>query len=247
MQFRKIVRASFISSVAAAALWTSSRPARANLITNGDFSANAGSYVTYLGYSSNFLPNVQANPASPTGWTITANYPVGLNGSGTAFTSGTPTPFAPSNMSGVTDFAFMQDASNYTGSAISQVIATVLGQTYTLSYVAAQRINNPSATMETLVNNALSGSPIASQNPTISTAAFTANSLTFTAVSSSTQIVFENTTSGTNGLDNTVDVSNVVVSDALPSPASFGLVSLGGAGLGLLLLKRRTGRSAIAA
>ena len=244
MNLRNIVRASALSAAAIAILGLSSQEARANLINNGDFSANAGSYVTYPGYSSNFLPSDPSNPTSPTGWTITAGYPVGLNGSGTPFTSGSSIPFAPSSMSGVIDFAFMQDASGYTGSAISQAIATVLGQTYTLSYVAAQRSSDPNATMETLVNNAITSSLIVSQNPTISTSGFTANSLTFTAASSSTQIVFENTTSGANVLDNTVDVSNVAVSNALPLPASFGLISVGGAGLSLLLLKRRTGRSA---
>ncbi len=244
MNFRNIVRASALSAAAIATLGLSSQEARANLITNGNFSANAGSYVTFPGYSSNFYPSDPSNPVSPTGWTITTGYPVGLNGTGTSFTSGSDIPFAPTSMSGVTDFAFMQDASGYTGSAISQVIATVLGQTYTLSYVAAQRsINNSDATMETLVNNALNNALIASQNPTTSTSDFTTNGLTFTAVSSSTQIVFENTTSGV-GSDNTVDVSNVVVSNALPLPASLSLISVGGAGLSLLLLKRRTGRSA---
>ena len=150
-------------------------------------------------------------------------------------------PFAPGGTSGVRDFAFMQDASGYTDSAISQVISTISGQMYTLSYVAAQRgtsLTNSSATMETLVIDAISNTLIASQAPLISTSSFTANSLTFTATSTLTEISFENTTSGTGGNDNTVDVSNVVL-NAVPLPTSLGLLGLGTVGLGMVLLKRR--------
>ena len=225
---------------ALAALGLAAGTASANLVTNGDFSANASSYVTYPGYSADFTTS---NPSAPTGWSITLNYPIGVNGPDTRFYASYGSPFAPSSASGVRDFAFLQDATGtngtvYSNSTIDQVISTIAGQVYTLSYLAAQRSGDPSATMETLVLDAAnSNAQIISQTPSISTSGFTTNILTFTAVSASTEIAFENTTSGASHADNTVDVSNVIV-DAVPQPASIGLVGFGLLGVGLLLLKR---------
>ena len=238
MTMQKMFGVAAAAFMAAAVVSLTAGPASANLVTNGDFSANAGSYGTNPGYSAGFTA---ANPAAPTGRSITLNYPIGINGPDTGFYASKGSPFAPGNVSGVRDFAFLQDASGYTGSAIFQAISTISGQMYTLSYVAAQRgtsLTNSSATMETLVIDAISNTLIASQAPLISTSSFTANSLTFTATSTLTEISFENTTSGTGGNDNTVDVSNVVL-NAVPLPTSLGLLGLGTVGLGMVLLKRR--------
>ena len=240
MTMQKMFGVAAAAFMAAAVVSLTAGTASANLVTNGDFSANAGSYGTNPGYSAGFTA---ANPAAPTGWSITLNYPIGINGPDTGFYASNGSPFAPGNVSGVRDFAFLQDATGgngtvYTNSAIFQAISTISGQMYTLSYVAAQRLTNSSATMETLVIDAISNTLIASQAPLISTSSFTANSLTFTATSTFTEISFENTTSGTGVNDNTVDVSNVVV-NAVPLPTSLGLLGLGAVGLGMVLLKRR--------
>ena len=133
----------------------------------------------------------------------------------------------------------MQDTSVYTNVSISQLISTVAGQMYTLSYVAARRSISPAATMATLILDAAnSNAQIASQTPSISTSDFTANSLTFTAASASTVIEFLNNTN--NGSDNTVDVSNVVL-NAVPQPATIGLLGFGSLALiGGLALRRGT-------
>ena len=237
MTMQKMFGVGAAALLAAAIISLTAGTASANLVTNGDFSANASSYNSSPGYSPGTAAPPGTNPAAPTGWTVSGV--VGVNGPDVTFTP--QEPFAPGGTSGVRDFAFMQDASGYTDSAISQVISTISGQMYTLSYVAAQRgtsLTNSSATMETLVIDAISNTLIASQAPLISTSSFTANSLTFTATSTLTEISFENTTSGTGGNDNTVDVSNVVL-NAVPLPTSLGLLGLGTVGLGMVLLKRR--------
>lgn len=92
--------------------------------------------------------------------------------------------------------------------------------------------------MATLILDAAnSNAQITSQTPVISTADFTANTLTFTAASASTVIEFLNNTN--NGADNTVDVSNVVL-NALPQPGTIGLLGVGSlALLGGMALRRR--------
>lgn len=229
---------------ALAALGLAAGTASANLVTNGDFSANASSYVTYPGYSADFTTS---NPSAPTGWSITLNYPIGVNGPDTRFYASYGSPFAPSSASGAKDFAFLQNASLNAPASIEQTFSTTAGQLYTLSYVAAQRSFNSNATMEALILNAANGSTlITAQTPSINNNSFTSFTLNFTAESSTTAVEFLNTTpiTYTNGAysDNTVDVSNVVV-DAVPQPASIGLVGFGSLALGLLLLKRRTGGS----
>jgi hypothetical protein len=218
---------------AALAVGMMTTSAWANLVTNGDFSENASSYSTYPGYSSN---TTSTNPANPTDWTITGQ--VGVNGPDTGFYATNGSPFGPSNDSGVTDFAFMQNASLTTAASLEQTIVTAIGQAYTLTYVAAQRVANTNAAkIETFVKDA-SNNAIATQTPVISNGSFTALTLNFIATSTSTEIAFENTTNGGGSNDNTVDVSNVVV-NAVPLPAPLGLLCAGTLGLGLLAARRR--------
>jgi hypothetical protein len=220
---------------AALAVGMMTTSAWANLVTNGDFSENASSYSTYPGYSSN---TTSTNPASPTDWTITGQ--VGVNGPGTGFYATNGSPFGPSNDSGVTDFAFMQNASLTTAASLEQTIVTAIGQAYTLTYVAAQRVANTNAAkIETFVMDATDSTLITSQTPGITDALFTVFTLNFVATSTSTEIVFVNTTPINPGAaDNTVDVSNVVV-NAVPLPAPLGLLCAGTLGLGLLAARRR--------
>ncbi len=235
MTMQKMFGVGAAALMAAAAVSLTAGPASANLVLNGDFSADAGSYVTYPGYS---IPTqIPANPTNPADWTA-ANQ-VGVNGSGTSV----GTPFAPGSITGVADFAFLQNASLNAPASIDQIISTISGQMYTLSYVAAQRSFNSSATMEALVLDAADGNAqIITQTPSINNNSFTAFTLNFTAASSSTEIEFLNTTpitdTNNNYSDNTVDVSNVVL-NAVPLPTALGLLGLGAVGLGMVLLKRR--------
>ena len=243
MKFDSHLGLTVASCAAVGIICTVAGTASANLVTNGDFSANASSYGTYPGYS---IPSqTPANPANPTDWTATNQ--VDVNGPDTGFYATYGSPFAPSSASGVRDFVFLQNASLNAPASIEQTFSTTAGQLYTLSYVAAQRSFNSNATMEALILNAANGStPITTQTPSINNNSFTSFTLSFTAESSTTAVEFLNTTpiTYTNGAysDNTVDVSNVVV-DAVPLPATLGLIGFGSLALGLLLLKRRTGGS----
>ena len=203
--------------------------ARANLILNGDFSANASSYTTYPGYS------VSPNPSNPTDWTIggiiSSLDNAGINGTGPGFE-----PFAPSS-SDMADMAFLQGQ----GTNISQIIATTAGQEYMLSYDAAARQGETSDVMNAIVMNEADSTQIAVQIPAISDAQFTQFSLNFVAPSASTTVEFLNQTanSATAG-GYSVDVSGVSLI-AVPEPTTLVLVAIGGAGL-LLMCRKRAAR-----
>lgn len=188
-----------IAGLALAALGGRAGTAPDNLITNGDFSANAAVYRTAPGYSG------KANPSCPTGWTLPTAatrklaVAVGVNGSDT----GVGTPFGPTSSAAVKDFAFMQGGANF----ISQTVATVAVRKYVLTYEAAARAGYPGSAA-VLLKNTADGKVFMSQAPAISDTAFRHFSLRFTARSATTQIEFENTTEGGNS---SLDVSDVVL------------------------------------
>lgn len=182
-----------------AALVGAAGTASVNLVTNGDFTANAAKYQTSPGYSG------KANPNSPPGWTLPATatskfaVAVGVNGSDT----GVGTPFGPTSSAAVKDFAFMQGGANF----ISQRVTTTAGQAYRLTYEAAARAGHP-GTAAVLLTDTTDGKVFTSQAPAITDTGFRPFSLTFTAPSASTRIEFENTTVGENS---SLDVSKVVL------------------------------------
>ena len=201
------------SSLAAAALTlalfaglSSPNMAAAGTVKNGDFSANAAAYTSFPGYSAS------PNPADPTGWAGVN----GVNGPDTGFykTTSNNMPFAParSGSAGVRDFAFMQGTGNY----VSQTVATVPGQTYTLTYYGAARAGETTDILKAIVTNTRSGKQIATQTPAITGAKFTPFSLRFTAASASTNVKFLNASpSGSSGA---VDVTDVAL--GVPAPAT---------------------------
>ena len=95
-----------------------------NLITNGDFDANASSFVAFPGYLGG------ANPSSVPNWSFTGGGNPGINGTSTPFTP--PSPFAPDN--NVPHFLFMQG-----DFSAEQSIATANGTLYQLGFDAAAR------------------------------------------------------------------------------------------------------------
>ncbi len=174
--------------------------AAANIINNGDFSANAELYTLSPGYS------VGPNPAVPAGWRNDSNSHAGVNGADTT----TGSPFAPERMAGVRDFAFLQS----TGTALSQSVATTAGKTYTLTYAAAARgsdvVNNKDR-LKVIITNAATGRTIVSALPAITKTAFQVFSIKFTAASASTTVEFINASPANAMVGGTVDVSDVVL------------------------------------
>ena len=203
---------------------------QANMIQNGDFSANAAAYTQAPGY-----PN-SPNPAAPTDWTLAYVSGTGINGPDTGFYATGGAPFAPSSTAGVRDFAFMNGPpTNYPQSFISQTVATAAGQAYTLSYEAAGRAGDtPIGVLDVVIEDTTSKTQIATQTPAITEAAFNTFTLGFTATSASTNVEFLKNQNP----NNTVDVANVSMVSAVPAPSTIGLFAIGGA-IGLLMLKRR--------
>ena len=204
--------------------------ARASMIVNGVFSANAAAYTQAPGYSSQ-----SGNPTAPTGWT-TSGGSSGVNGPDTGFygSSGYQ-PFAPKSSAGATDFNFLQGRGTFS----AQSVATTIGQSYTLAFDAAQRSSNTTAVLEVILTNATNGNQIITLTPAITDTGFTPFFLNFTAISGSTNIEFLN--NSPTGIDDTVDVSNVSLSDpaAVPEPATLGVFAIGGLALMLVGRKRR--------
>ena len=174
--------------------------ASANLIANGDFSANAAQYVNAPGYSKS------PNPVAPAYWNNRKNINAGINGPDTH----TSNPFVPGNTTGVRDFALLQS----TGTAISQTVKTSAGTAYTLSYSAAARASDVPSNRDSLklrITDAASGKRIAVAIPAITQSAFHTFQLHFRARSNSTIIQFLNNNPASALAGGTVDVSNVLL------------------------------------
>ena len=197
--------------------------ASANLIANGDFSANSLLYTHLPGYST------APNPAAPADWKSASNALVGINGYDTQLrpASGSPhvggvggivngasthplMPFAPDRITGVRDFAFLQSART----TLSQTVVTAPGKAYVLSYAAAARGSDVPTNRDTLrvrIVNAVNGQTITSASPPITRAAFKMFAVSFTAPSASTRIEFINANPASALAGGTVDVSNVTL------------------------------------
>ncbi len=246
---------SLVAAAAVAALGAVASTASANMITNGDFSANASAYTSYPGYDGG------TNPAAPTSWSSTApaNYGgVGVNGTDTSF--GIPFAPGPSNnilppasSNGSEDFAFLEGglttptSGNLSPAIFSQSFTTTPREKYVVTFDAAQRGYDPShgsdtsAQLQVQVTD-VNNNVLASANSntggglTITDSSWTGNVLNFTADAASATLTFADAPNSVPG--ETVDFTNVNVA-AVPEPAVFGLLVSGGA-VGLLSLKRRS-------
>ena len=134
-QLKSLRWASAIAALAAAVLGLTAEGASAqpNLITNGDFSANAALYQGWPGYDGG------SNPAAPTGWTIVSGS-FGLNGKDTAASVFYDNIYQSGNTwtstSGrtVRDFLLCQGPG-----AVQQAVTTTSGHAYGVTFDASTR------------------------------------------------------------------------------------------------------------
>ena len=163
-----------------------------NLVTNGDFDANAAAFGAFPGYLGG------ANPAAIPNWTFTAGG-AGINGTNAP---GTGQPFAPAN--NVPHFLFMQG-----DFSAEQTITTTNGALYQFSFDAAARSGN-AAGVSVYADN--TGAPAVVMNRNVpsygwlNTQSFQHYAFGFTGVGAQT-IRF---TSSGNG-DHTTDIDKVSV------------------------------------
>ena len=213
--------------------------ASANLITNGNFTANAVDFG---------FPGQQGFSAGPTGtnpdiadWSFAPINPpanLGLNGNTVSYAS---TVTAPVSTAGVGDWAFII----YNGTELYQSVATTAGVQYTLAFEGAGA-NTGSGGYQmsaTAYDGSLTGTVVGSLTKTMSSLAFNSYSLNFTAKSSATVIAFENVSTQAFARP-IVDVANVSV-DPTPEPTEILPLAAGLAAIGLIRARlRRRGHGA---
>ncbi len=170
--------------------------AQVNLVSNGDFKANAASFGTWPGYTGS------PNPASITSWNNVYGGGVGVNGAAVGFAS--PDPFGPANAGGNT-YAFLQGGVG----ELSQNLSLAANRTYKLEFDAATRSGN-TAIFRVQIGD-YSQVYVTSGDVNGNTAAFSHYIYTFTTpgtFNGTPSIQLYNLTAG----DNTVVFANVSVS-----------------------------------
>ena len=220
-------------SLAATGAWAQTMT---NLVTNGDFSANAAAFTQFPGYLAPQDPN---NPAEISGY-ISSGTNSGVNGNGL----GAGTAFAPHNYGGqgtdVADFLFIQG-----NGSVSQTISLIAGHTYTLSFESAPRINDGAldgATSSVTIRNngaTLVSAPGDEGEANYYSDPFTRSAVTFVAPGNTlgfSTISLSDDYTGTD--DNTEDFANLSVVDVtpagVPEPSTYALLGLGALGLGFV-------------
>ena len=210
--------------------------ASANLVVNGNFSANASSFTGWPGYASwtSIFGGLETNPAI-TGWSMN-QFGAGVNGKDTFSTFPTPgpiVPFGPSVQQASPDrnWAFMQGA----GTAIYQVINVIPGVEYTVSFEAAGRGGDPANGGAYAYNGTLgvdaAGVAGGFFSKSYSDVNFVPDSFTFTTSLPTATIVFQNAGGG-----DSVNFTNVTV---VPEPSTLAGLAIGVVGLGIASRRRR--------
>lgn len=228
----------FVLSVAS--LFGGSFAASAQIVSNGDFSANASSFTVDTGYTSTSKPTypdysttpattlTNTNPATPTDWSVAGEVGINNIAPGGYPSSGDPT-----------DFVFLQDV----GSAVSQTLTgLVAGQSYQLSFASAPRFGEGQYEGDLLI-----AGDVTISNTTLATVGAPANvvqdtdfmttTIDFVATATGNSVITLANTSGSTG-DDTVDFSNVVITPlTTPEPSTCVLLGLGS--LALILTGKR--------
>jgi len=219
--------------IAAVVAVSSIGSASASVIVNGDFSANASSFVAWPGYV-----GIDGNPAI-TGWSSNVafgSYGPGLNGINALGNYPSPNSpivaFGPSAQQTSPDcnWAFLQGA----GTALYQYITVTPGVTYTANFKAAGRSGLASPGSCYVVESGQPGGGVIGGNATgtlYSDVNFVTGSFTFTPVAqTSVQFVIQNSGGG-----DAVNFTNISV---IPEPSTYAML-LGGLGAMTALRRRR--------
>jgi hypothetical protein len=202
--------------------------ARADIIANGSFetttpAVGAGTFVLFTPGSTGV-----------TGWTVVGTTGINIGVGNTAFIE-SGISFPAENGSNWVDLTGLN--SNNDTEGLQQTIATIVGDSYTLSFFVGN-VDSPStgfgvtSTVKVLANGASLGAFTNNCTACTTTLAWTQFSHTFTATSTSTTLTFLNgdpANDNSNGLDNVSLLDNGPAT--APEPSSIAL--LGTALLGL--------------
>lgn len=201
----------------------------ANMVANGDFSANADDFTQFPGYinqpnNANFVQDWNfVNGPGNTGTSV------GINGDGLPFSQ----PFGPADNSGVDNFLFIQNGANQSGfKAFTQVLDLSPNATYDISFAAAVRNNGNGGLGRVQIGDATTVY-YTSGNQNWGSAAFTTFNDSFSTGASFNGPVTIQLYGFANGRDTAVAYSNISVTPS-PTAALFGAIGLGG-----LLCRRR--------
>jgi hypothetical protein len=222
-------------AMAVAIVLSSIGTSSANLITNGDFSANASAFTGWPGYASwtSIFGGLETNPAI-SGWNMNVEFGAGVNGKDTFSTFPAPGPivaFGPSVQQATPDrnWAFLQGD----GVAILQVINVTPGVEYTVSFEAAGRAGLAAkGSAYAYDGNLASLLPGGKFNQTYSDVNFVPDSYTFTPTLSTATVVFQNAGGG----GDAVNFTNVAV---VPEPSTLAGLAMGVVGIGIARSRRR--------
>ncbi len=172
----------------------------ANLVANGDFSANAANYGSWPGNNGEV-----GNPVAPTGWTAPGNS--GVNGTGTG--GGGFAPYGPTWIP-VGDFAFIQGA----GTMTQFLPALTPGQNYQLTFQAASRSGESASFVVTIGDSATTY--VSSGTNVADNSIFQSYSYNFTAPATFSGVPFIQLQKPTSSGD-TVDFTAISLSPTSPS------------------------------
>ena len=181
------------------AIGSSTPTGQINLITNGNFTANAAGYTNWPGYDNN-----GGNPAAPTGWTAPPN--AGVNGAGTASIAFGPGTIPPG------DWAFIQ----FAGVLTQSLPALTPGQNYQLTFQAASRAGDSASFVVTIGDSA--STYVSSGTNVAGNSVFQSYSYNFTAPATFSGVPFIQLQKPTPSGD-TVDFTAISLAPA--SPASL--------------------------
>ena len=180
----------------------------AELVANGDFSANAPSFTVFPGYVGG------SNPGAPTGW-LTSGDGTGLNGS---LTGGAGSAFAPAIDVG--SFAFLQGSDR----SVTQAINTVATADYQFTFDAAARNGTGPSGVSVQADSTQPASLVLDGTGTnygwLNQSAFQHYTFGFTATGAQT-IRFNSSGDGVIN-DHTTDITNVSVTDLASAKYAVG-------------------------